>query len=253
MMNGYKLKIVWMYHDIMDLYGDKGNMMVLQRRCEQRGIDVGIDTCGIGESCDLASYDLIFLGGGADREQMMLIDDLLSRRDNIQKAMDSGSFIFLVCGGYQLFGQYYIAADGSKINGLQFFDYYTDTGKDGTRCIGNIAIECELDGERMIAVGFENHGGQTCNVKYPLGRVLSGYGNNFTEGIEGFYNGQVFGTYLHGPLLPKNPRIADFMIVNALRRHHPQLTMEMLTPLDDTLEQKAREVLFRRMNISDIR
>ena len=251
-MKNWEIKIVWMYHDIMDLYGDKGNMMVLQRRCEERGISVTIDTCGIGDACDLSAYDLIFLGGGADREQMMLIDDLLARKDNIQKAMDEGSFIFLVCGGYQLFGQYYIAADGSKIDGLQFFDYYTDTGKAGTRCIGNIIIECELDGERMIAVGFENHGGQTCNVHQPLGRVIKGYGNNFHDKIEGFYNGQVFGTYLHGPLLPKNPKIADFMIVKALQKRHPEVAIQSLPPLDDYYENQARKALFKRFNLSDI-
>lgn len=248
-----ELKIVWMYHDIMDLYGDKGNMMVLRRRCEQRGISVVIDTCGIGDTCDLSAYDLIFLGGGADREQMMLIDDLRARKENIRQAMDSGSFIFLVCGGYQLFGQYYIAADGSRMDGLGFFDYYTETGKDNARCIGNIAIECMLEGEKLIALGFENHGGQTRNVTQPLGRVLSGYGNNFSEGIEGFYNGTVFGTYLHGPLLPKNPKIADFMITKALQKRHPQFTLDQLSPLDDTFEQKAREALFHRMGISDIR
>lgn len=248
-MKNMEIRIVWMYHDIMDLYGDKGNMMVLKRRCEERGISVVLDTCGIGESCDLNYYDLIFLGGGADREQMMLIDDLLSRRDNIKEAMDNGSFVFLVCGGYQLFGQYYIAADGSKINGLQFFDYFTETGENGTRCIGNIAIECVLDGKKVTAVGFENHGGQTRNVKQPLGKVLSGYGNNFTERVEGFYNGNVFGTYLHGPLLPKNPEIADFMIWKALKKRYPSLKQTDLTPLDDTLENKAKNALLRRMNI----
>ncbi len=250
-MRELNIKIVWMYHDIMDLYGDKGNMMVLKRRCEERGIGITIDTCGIGETCDLSTYDLIFLGGGADREQMMLIDDLLSRKENIQKAMDTGSFFFLVCGGYQLFGQYYIAADGSKIKGLQFFDYYTDTGKDGMRCIGNIVIECNLDGNKIIAVGFENHGGQTYNVKHPLGKVIKGYGNSFNEKMEGFYNGQVFGTYLHGPLLPKNPKIADFMIVKALRKRHPDYRLQDLEPLNDQLEEKARRILFKRWGLSD--
>lgn len=252
MMKNWEIKIVWMYHDIMDLYGDKGNIMVLQRRCEERGIHVVIETCGIGDVCDLSAYDLIFLGGGADREQKMLIDDLLSRKENIKKAMANGSFIFLVCGGYQLFGQYYIAADGSKMNGLHFFDYYTDTGENGTRCIGNIVIECNLDGEKIVAVGFENHGGQTCNVQQPLGRVIKGYGNNFHDRIEGFYDGHVLGTYLHGPLLPKNPKIADFMIVKALQKKHPEVRMKDLPVLDDTLENKARKALFKRWNLSDI-
>lgn len=137
-----KLKVCWMYHDIMDLYGDKGNMMVLTKRCKDRGIDIEIDTCAIGEKKDLSKFHLMFLGGGADKEQHMLIDDLLARKSNIQKAMDNNTFIFLVCGGYQLFGQYYIDANNEKIEGLKFFDYYTESGDNGKRCIGNIAIQC---------------------------------------------------------------------------------------------------------------
>ena len=166
-----ELNVCWMYHDIMDLYGDKGNMMVLQKRCEERGISITIDTLSIGDQRDLRAYDLLFLGGGADKEQMMLIDDLLSRRENIREAMEQGTFVLLICGGYQLFGQYYISADNEKIEGLKFFDYYTTTGSNGTRCIGNIAIRCNLDGHEITAVGFENHGGQTCNVATPLGKV----------------------------------------------------------------------------------
>ena len=109
-----ELNVCWMYHDIMDLYGDKGNMMVLQKRCEERGISITIDTLSIGDQKDLCAYDLLFLGGGADKEQMMLIDDLLSRRENIAQAMEQGTFVLLICGGYQLFGQYYISADNTQ-------------------------------------------------------------------------------------------------------------------------------------------
>src|SRR5699024_2441689 len=108
----------WMYHDIMDLYGDKGNMLVLQKRCEERGISIKIDTLSIGDTCDLSTYDLLFFGGGADKEQLLLIDDLLKRKDNIKQAMEQGTFVLLICGGYQLFGQYYISADNEKIEGL---------------------------------------------------------------------------------------------------------------------------------------
>lgn len=242
-----KLHICWMYHDIMDLYGDKGNMMVLTKRCKDRGIDVVIDTLAIGEERDLSAYDLLFLGGGADKEQMMLMDDLLSRRDNIKQAMDQGTFVLLICGGYQLFGQYYINADNEKIEGLKFFDYYTETGSNGTRCIGNIAIECDLDGEHITAVGFENHGGQTRNVTTALGKVVHGYGNSFEGKQEGFYNGQVLATYMHGPLLPKNPKIADFVIYKSLKKKNPDITLQDLAPLDDTLEQKANEFMLRRL------
>ena len=238
-----------MYHDIMDLYGDKGNMMVLKARCEQRGIDVCIDTLTIGEEKDLTTYDLLFLGGGADKEQMMLIDDLLKRKDNIQQAMQQGTFVLLICGGYQLFGQYYINADNEKIEGLKFFDYYTDTGDNGTRCIGNIAIRCKLDDQEFIAVGFENHGGQTKQVSSPLGEVLCGFGNSFEGKREGFYNGQVLATYMHGPLLPKNPEIADFVIYKSLKKQHPEITYDALQPLDDTLEKKAKAHMLKRLGV----
>lgn len=243
----YTMKVCWMYHDFMDLYGDKGNMMVLKKRCEDRGIKFILDTCGIGEERDLSTYDLIFLGGGADKEQINLIPDLLSRKENIKKAMDEKTFVLLICGGYQLFGQYYIAADNSKISGLQFYDYYTDTGKAGSRCIGNIIIDANLDGLQTKIIGFENHGGQTLNVTHPLGKVLVGYGNSFEGGYEGFYDGKILGTYLHGPLLPKNPEVADFVITKSLQKNHPTFKMSDLSPLENEYDQNARKVLIDRL------
>lgn len=244
-----KIRVCWMYHDIMDLYGDKGNMIVLKKRCEDRGIAFEMETCGIGQEMDLSRFHLVFLGGGADKEQISLIPDLLSRRENIQKAMDEHTFFLLICGGYQLFGRYYIAADGSKIEGLGFRDYYTDTGKEGSRCIGNIVIEADLDGMETRIVGFENHGGQTMNVTCPLGKVLSGCGNAFDAGYEGFYDGRMMGTYIHGPLLPKNPEVADFVIAKAIQKDEPDFKVTDLTPLANMFEQQAREVLFKRLSV----
>lgn len=243
----YTMRVCWMYHDFMDLYGDKGNMMVLKKRCEDRGITFVLDTCGIGEERDLSTYDLIFLGGGADKEQINLIPDLLSRKENIKKAMDEKTFVLLICGGYQLFGQYYIAADNSQIDGLKFYDYYTDTGKAGSRCIGNIIIEANLDGFQTKIIGFENHGGQTLNVKNPLGKVLVGYGNSFEGGQEGFYDGKILGTYLHGPLLPKNPDVADFVITKSLQKKNPDFKMSDLAPLENEFDKNARKVLINRL------
>lgn len=243
------VNVCWMYHDIMDLYGDKGNIMVLKKRCLDRNIEFHLDTCGIGEQKDLSQYDLIFLGGGADKEQISLIPDLLSRKENIKKAMDEHTFVLLICGGYQLFGQYYIAADGSKIEGLKFYDYYTDTGKEGKRCIGNIILEADLDGLKTKIIGFENHGGQTENVKSPLGKVLKGYGNSFDAGYEGFYDGKILGTYLHGPLLPKNPQVADFVITKAIQKRNPDFSLNDLQPLEDLFEEKARKALLDRFQI----
>lgn len=243
------IRVCWMYHNIMDLYGDKGNMMVLSSRCARRGISCTIETMEINQPCDISSYDLLFFGGGADREQTLLMKDLLSRKEQIKEAMNQGAFIVLICGGYQLFGQYYIAADGTKIEGLKFFDYYTEAGSDYKRCIGNIAIRAHLDDQDIVMVGFENHGGQTRNVAHPLGDVMAGYGNNFDERKEGFYNGQVLGTYMHGPLFPKNPEIADFVIYKCLKRQHPNIQMRDLASLEDTLEQQAKNVMLKRLGV----
>ena len=243
-----ELKICWMYHNIMDLYGDKGNMMVLKKRCLDRNIDIIIDTCGMNEEKDLSTYDLVFLGGGADKEQKMIIQDLLARKENIIKAMNEKTFFFLVCGGYQLFGKYYIGSNQEKIEGLNIFDYYTESDENH-RCVGNIAIEVNLDGNTFKVVGFENHGGQTKNVDQPLGKVLSGFGNTYESTFEGFYNGQVIGTYMHGPLFPKNPKVADFVIYKSLKKRNPQLTLNDLQPLDDTLENKALEAMLNKLSV----
>lgn len=245
------IKAAWMYHDVMDLYGDKGNMMTLKKRAQERGINFDLHTIAIGEPADLSDYDLVFLGGGADKEQMSIIPDLLSRKDNIAKALDEKTFFLLICGGYQLFGQYYIAADHSRIDGLGFYNYYTDTGAQGKRCIGNIIIDANLDGKPYRLVGFENHGGQTLAVSKPLGKVLHGFGNSFDAGYEGFYDGKILGTYLHGPLLPKNPELADFVLCKALQKRNPDFRISDLEPLEEPYSQAARKVLFDRYNISD--
>lgn len=241
-----ELKILWMYHDLMDLYGDKGNTQVLKIRAEKRGIDVTVDTCTIGEKKDISAYDLFFMGGGADNEQGLIYQDLLSRKDNIAKAMEEKTAFLLICGGYQLFGKYYKDQDGNVIDGLGFFDYYTEASDRDHRCIGNIALETEMDGETFKAVGFENHGGQTKNVSSPFGRVLSGHGNTFKGGFEGFMNEQVAATYMHGPLLPKNPKIADKIILRALKKRYGHVELE---PLDDTLENSARDVMLKRLGV----
>lgn len=243
-----KLKICWMYHDFMDLYGDAGNIMVLQKRCERRGIDCIVDTCAMHQEKDLNDFDLVFLGGGADREQKLLIEDLYARKANIEIAIKNKTFFFLVCGGYQLFGKYYITSAGEKIPGLGLYSYYTKAGKEQERCIGNVATRCQLDDAEYIVIGFENHAGQTFQVESALGEVLHGKGNSLSDVKEGFYNGQVFGTYMHGPLLPKNPEIADFFIYKALNKKH-SVKLDDLKPLDDCLENKAREHMFKIMGI----
>lgn len=242
-----ELKILWMYHDMMDLYGDKGNIAVLKKRCKDRGISVLVDTCGINQVVNMNEYDLIFMGGGADKEQALIYEDLISRKNSIVSAIENGAFILLICGGYQLFGQYYIDANGNKIDGLGLFPYYTESAKGNKRCIGNVLIEATLDNEIIEIIGFENHGGQTIGVDNPLGNVIVGHGNVFNGTYEGYYNGQVLGTYLHGPLLPKNPKLADHIIYKALSRHNSDV---VLKKLDDTLENKAFQVMRNRLLIS---
>ena len=241
-----KLKILWMYHDLMDLYGDKGNIEVLRRRAEKRGIECVVDTCTLDEKKEIQDYDLFFLGGGADREQQLIFRDLLGRRDGIAAAMDSGTAFLLICGGYQLFGKYYKDQDGNVLESLGFFDYYTVASDRDHRCIGNIALEAAIDGDTFMMVGFENHGGQTMNVQTPLGRVLSGHGNMYRSEFEGFLNDQVVATYMHGPLLPKNPAVADKILMRALKRNYGEV---QLAKLDDTLEDKAREVMLKRLKV----
>ena len=240
------LKILWMYHDLMDLYGDKGNTAVLKVRAEKRGIECIVDTCTIGEEKDISAYDLFFLGGGADKEQSLIFEDLIGRKEQIRKAMEEKTAFLLICGGYQLFGKYYKDQDGNIIDGLGFFDYYTESTDRDHRCIGNIAVETTMDGETFKAVGFENHGGQTKNVSSPFAKVLSGHGNTFGDGFEGFMNEQVLATYMHGPLLPKNPKIADHIIQRALNKRYGHVELQ---PLDDTIENKAREVMLKRLNV----
>ncbi len=237
------LNILWLYHNIMDLYGDSGNIKVLKKRLLDRNIEVNVETLGLNEEKDFSKFDLIFFGGGADNEQNIIYEDLIKRKSAIEKAIEDKTFILLICGGYQLFGQYYKDQDGKIIDGLKIFDYYTENKSEG-RCIGNVLIEVKLDDEVFELIGFENHGGQTMNVKYPLGKVIYGHGNEYIKGFEGFYHQNVLGTYLHGPLLPKNPKLADFIIKKALAKRYGQVT---LSELDDSLEAKAFETLKKRL------
>ncbi|NCB33214.1 MAG: glutamine amidotransferase [Erysipelotrichia bacterium] len=242
------LKILWMYHDLMDLYGDKGNLLVLKSRAEKRGIEVQLDTCTLNEQKDCRDYDLFFLGGGADREQNLIYEDLLKRREQIAEAMQEKTAFLLICGGYQLFGQYYKDQDGKQVDGLGFFNYYTVAGDRDHRCIGNIAVNAEMDHERFLAVGFENHGGQTHGVESPFAKVLSGHGNTYDSGHEGFVNEQVLATYMHGPLLPKNPKIADLVLKRALKKRNGAAE---LAELDDSLENRARSIMLERLNVKE--
>jgi CobQ-like glutamine amidotransferase family enzyme len=234
------LRLLALYPEQMNIYADRGNMLFLRRRCEWRGIDFAQAAAGPGESFDPASADLIYIGGGQDRDQRIVAEDMLrSKRDALAGAIDGGAVVLAVCGGYQLLGHSY-QLDDERIPGLGLADLET-VREPGPRLIGNVVIEADLgDGPRELA-GFENHGGRTYlgAGAQPLGRVVRGHGNNGRDGFEGVRRGNVIGTYLHGPLLPKNAWLADRLIQLALARREG--AEPELEPLDDALEAAAHE------------
>lgn len=228
------LRVCALYPDLMNIYADRGNLLLLRRRCEWRGIGFELSSSGLGEPLDPDAADLYYMGGGQDRDQKLCALDLAeTKRDGIHAAADRGAALLAVCGGYQLLGHSYEVGD-ETLPGAGLVDL-TTVRSDGPRLIGNVAIEVDLgDGPRVLA-GFENHGGRTRlgSGAQPLGRVLKGHGNDGASGFEGVRRGNVIGTYLHGPLLPKNAWLADWLIARALGRDEP------LPPLDDTLETAA--------------
>ncbi|WP_026486088.1 type 1 glutamine amidotransferase [Caldanaerobius polysaccharolyticus] len=229
------LKLCYLYPDLMNLYGDRGNVIAIEKRCQWRGIDVLVDKVGIGDNVDFNDYDIVFMGGGQDKEQNLMSEDLLNvKAPSLKDAAENGVVILAVCGSYQLLGNYYRAQNGTVIPGMGLLDVYTESGKD--RLVGNVVVQ--LDSGEMI-VGFENHSGRTYlgdKVK-PLGKVLVGNGNNGIDGYEGAVYKNVFGTYIHGPLLPKNPVLTDMLISRALARHG----INELIPLDDEVENMAHQ------------
>lgn len=238
-----ELKILYLYPDILELYGDFGNIQVLRYRLEKRGIKAIIEPYSIGDTPpNFNDYDLVFAGGGADQEQGILSEDLIKYKENIKDAVYNGVFFLLICGAYQLFGKYYKGVEGNTIPGLEVFDYYTEAIADRKkRCIGNIVIEANLNGNKTKIIGFENHGGQTFNISSPFGDVLFGNGNKFGDTKEGFFKNNVIATYLHGPLLSKNPELADYIIKYCLdRKYNDNIILE---PLNDEFENKCRKQL----------
>src|SRR3954468_8091540 len=219
----------------MNIYADRGNLQFLQRRCEWRGLGFALSGVGIGDPLDPDAHDLFYIGGGQDRDQVLCAEDMAAtKRAALQQAADDGKVVFAVCGGYQLLGHAY-ELDGQTLPGVGLVDLET-VREDGPRLIGNVAIEGELDGAPQVLAGFENHGGRPRlgAGEMPLGRVLKGHGNDGRSGYEGVRHGTVVGTYLHGPLLPKNAWFADWLTAHAMGRR-PQ----DLRPLDDRLEDAA--------------
>ena len=228
-----RLRVCALYPDVMNIYADRGNLLMLERRCEWRGIGFELAGAGMGDRVDPDAHDLFYMGGGQDRDQRLCAFDLVeTKRDALHAAAARGALVLGVCGGYQLLGSSY-ALEDEEIPGVELVDLRT-VREPGPRLIGNVAIEVDLgDGPRVLA-GFENHGGRTLlgPGEAPLGRVLRGHGNDGHSGVEGVRRGSVLGTYLHGPLLPKNAWFADWLIASALG-------VESLAPLDDELEGAA--------------
>jgi CobQ-like glutamine amidotransferase family enzyme len=235
-----ELRVLSLYPEQMNIYADRGNIIFLRRRCEWRGIGFVHEGAGPGEAIDPAAHDLIYIGGGQDRDQRAVAADMVaSKREAIAAAADDGAALLAVCGGYQLLGHSYQLGE-EKLPGLGIADLET-VREPGPRLIGNVTIEADLgDGSRLIA-GFENHGGRTYlgTDARPLGKVVSGHGNNDRDGFEGVRRDNVIGTYLHGPLLPKNAWLADHLIALALERRYGK--RPDLEPLDDELEAAAHE------------
>ena len=204
------LKIAWLYPDLLELYGDRGNILAFKHRAKELKLELKVDMYGIDEFFDAKEYDLVFLGGGADQDQSLFYNDLISRKDNFKEAIEGRVAFLLICGGYQLFGEYYLDSNGKRIDGLGIFDFHTTPGE--KRSIGYLSIEADIEGSKMILTGFENHRGQTMNVSKPLGKVLAGFGNTTEGEYEGFIYRHAIGTYLHGPLLARNPELTDLFL-----------------------------------------
>lgn len=239
------LRVCHLYPDLLNLYGDRGNLLTLKQRCAWRGIDCTITPVSLGDRFDPESFDLVFMGGGQDYEQNLLYEDLLEQKgDAIRAAVEQGLVFLCICGGYQLMGQFYEEQDGHKIDGLGALDIWTIGRPD--RLIGNTIYEsamlAEL-GKDPHLVGFENHSGRTYlgSGVQPLARVRKGGGNNGDDQTEGAIYRNVYCTYSHGSFLPKNPAMADHLIEIALKHRYPELVQ--LAPLDDRLAENAREYL----------
>ena len=241
-MKGLKLRVAHLYPKLMNIYGDRGNILCLQRRCRERGIEFEVQGLELGDKLNPKDCDLIFAGGAQDREQRRVAVDLAKVKGKpLKEAVKRDVAVLAVCGGYQLMGRFYRTAEGEELPGAGVLDLHTvHPGPHAQRFIGNVVVE--WNGTTLV--GFENHGGRThlgAGVE-PLGRVVAGFGNNGEDGGEGAVYRNVFGTYLHGSLLPKNPRFADHVIETALRRAHKDFR---LNDIDDTIENAAHAAAVR--------
>lgn len=243
------LRVCHLYPDLLDLYGDRGNIIAFKQRCQWRGIPVSVQEISLRDKVDFSKQDFVFLGGGSDREQGLVAADLLERRDELSQAIENGLVLLAICGGYQLLGQYYFTGAGEKIPGLGLMDFHT--GFTDKRLMGNVVVEVDIGAERLKVAGFENHSGCTyLGGCQPFGHVLSGNGNNGKDRLEGARYKNVFCTYLHGPLLPKNARLTDYLLRLALTGQSGDEVV--LPPLEHDIEDRACLAILGRLGFSGI-
>ncbi len=234
------LELAYLYPKLLNIYGDRGNVLTLSFRCQARGINLNVTTVGLGENLKGKEFDIFFIGGGQDQQQVLVSDDLQAKKKELIDYIENDGVFLAICGGYQLLGKYYRASDGSEIPGIEALDLYTVAGN--KRMIGNVLCKeiCKGEVTSPLLVGFENHSGKTylgSSVK-PFAKVIRGGGNNGEDGFEGARYKNVFGTYLHGSLLPKNPHLADKLIKLALEKKGLKMPEVIL---DDEFEEIAHK------------
>ncbi len=238
-----KINIAHLYPKLLNIYGDWGNVLTIKKRCEWRNINVEIDSIDIGDAIDIKKYDFYFLGGGQDQQQIEVSKELQKHKMTLQDARDENAVFLAICGGYQLLGHFYQPHNAERLEGISLLDIHTVAGN--TRFIGNVTAKCSFVTPQSL-VGFENHSGLTYlgeNAE-PIAEISTGNGNNGHDKSEGARYKNVFGTYLHGSFLPKNPQFADYLISRALKRRYKD-EIE-LTPLDDYFEISAHNSLINK-------
>ena len=239
------IRVGHLYPEYLNIYADRGNIAVLEHRAAARGVALAVEPVSVGDELRPGEHDLLYIGGGQDREQALVAPDLAARGDAIRQAVAGGAAVLAVCGGYQLLGRFYRGRSGDELPGAELFPLHTVAGE--RRMIGDCLLECELEaGVRRTLAGFENHAGLTRldAGAEPLGRVVAGFGNDGESGFEGARVGSAVGTYLHGPLLPRNPWLADWLLARALE--HRLGGVPELVSLKDELEEEAHLVAASR-------
>jgi len=250
MKNNLSLTIGWLYPELMNIYGDRGNIITLEKRCVWRNIQTKVLRLDVGfPKNEIEKCDILLMGGAQDKQQEAVAMDLFEKSDALKMAIEKGIPGIYICGAYQMLGNFYKEPNGNKIKGLGILDLYTESpGGHSKRLIGNIVADSTEFDYRLV--GFENHGGRTYLGKnmQPFGRVIKGFGNNGEDKTEGVIYKNSIGTYLHGPLLPKNPLLADYLIKIALEIKYNSKVV--LKPLEDGKENKAREAIAKRLSVA---